>query len=207
MLGIKASDNLTNANYALMVEGEEDKRTLTAILSSLSSKISRALKNNLLVVYPIGGSGNLSYKLSLIKDSLCIPHTFLDNDEAGRNARNKAEQEGLLTTKDTTMAICNGMKESELEDVIDCQLYASAFLEKFGVSLNVKQFKGREKWSNRVRATFLSQGKHWDDYIQKLAKDLVVKCVEQKPKQSLNTHKRGSVDSLVQSLENLIKIK
>lgn len=76
LLGIKASDNLINANYALVVEGDDDKVSLTSLLKQLSDKISKALKSKLFVIEPIGGAGNLSYKLSLMKTALCVYHVF-----------------------------------------------------------------------------------------------------------------------------------
>ncbi len=44
ILGIKASDNLTNANYALVVEGDEDAKSLRSILPILSEKLARLSK-------------------------------------------------------------------------------------------------------------------------------------------------------------------
>lgn len=56
-LGIKASDNLTHANYALVVEGEEDAISLRSLLPLLSDKIAKALRNNMLIIEPIGQGG------------------------------------------------------------------------------------------------------------------------------------------------------
>ena len=117
LLGIKASDNLTNANYALVVEGEEDARALRALLPVLSEKVGKALKNNFLIIEPIGGAGNLSYKLSLLKNSLCATHTLLDGDNAGRTAFAKAEADSLVSIASCTFISCMGMGDAEFEDL------------------------------------------------------------------------------------------
>ena len=59
VLGNKASDNLTRANYALVVEGEEDATALRAVLPLFGDRVGRALNGNLLIIEPIGGAGNL----------------------------------------------------------------------------------------------------------------------------------------------------
>ncbi len=97
LLGIKDSDNLTNANYALVVEGETDARALRSLLPTLSEQIKKFLKNHMLVIEPVGGAGNLSYKLSLMNNALCIYHVLLDNDFAGREAFDKASHDGLFS--------------------------------------------------------------------------------------------------------------
>ena len=45
VLGIHISDNLTNAEHALIVEGEDDKIALEKLLPSMSTKIKRAIQN------------------------------------------------------------------------------------------------------------------------------------------------------------------
>lgn len=73
-LGIIVSDNLYNANYILVVEGEDDKILVTKIFNSASEKIKKALKNNILLIESINGAGNLSFKLNSYRDIQCIYH-------------------------------------------------------------------------------------------------------------------------------------
>lgn len=205
ILGIKASDNLTNANYALVVEGDEDVISLKALLPHLSDKIGKALKNNLLVIEQIGGAGNLSYKLSLLKNSLCLTYTLLDNDDAGRKAFQKAANDTLVDLPTCTMITCRGMVDSEFEDIINPDIYKEAILEKFGVDLNSKSFKSNKKWSERLRSTFMDQGKICDEKVLCRAKYVVASEVSKNPKECINPHKRNSIDALVKALEKIIK--
>jgi len=205
LLGIKASDNLVNANYALVVEGEEDKIALLSLLPNLSPKIAKWLKSNLLVIEPIGGAGNLTYKLSLIKNSLCVYHTLLDNDPAGREAFDKARGEGLASVKNNTFINCNGMTNSEFEDCINTDTYQDDILEGYGVNLDCAAFRNSRKWSERMQAVFMSQGKPWDSNLEKEVKSLVASCISRAPKSALNEHKRSAIDSLVEALEDMVK--
>jgi predicted ATPase len=205
ILGIKASDNLTHANYALVVEGEEDAIALRALLPVLSEKISKALRNNMLIVEPIGGAGNLSYKLSLLRNSLCAVHTLLDGDQAGRNAYEKAESDSLISLADCTTINCNGLTEAEFEDCLDLNVYREVILNEQGVDLSSTKFRGKGKWSDRLRTTFLDQGKPFNDAILMKAKYLVAAAIVKNPREALNEHKRNSINGLVSALERMIK--
>jgi hypothetical protein len=205
LLGIKASDNLTHANYALVVEGEEDAVALKALLPVLSDKVGKAIKNNFLIIEPISGSGNLSYKLSLLKNSLCATHTLLDGDDAGRTAYEKAEKDSLITVASCTFITCPGMTHAEFEDCIDSSIYKDAVLSEQGVDLNSTKFRGNEKWSQRLRATFLDQGKPFTDSLAAKTKFVVANAIARNPRSALNEHKRNSIDALVGALERMIK--
>jgi AAA15 family ATPase/GTPase len=205
ILGIKASDNLTHANYALVVEGEEDAIALRALLPVLSEKIGKALRNNMLIVEPIGGAGNLSYKLSLLRNSLCAVHTLLDGDQAGRNAYMKAELDSLISVANCTFITCNRMTEAEFEDCLNLEVYREAILSEQGVDLTSKKFRGNDKWSVRMRTTFLDQGKQFNDSLLAKAKHLVAAAAVKNPREALNEHKRNSIDAMVSSLERMIK--
>jgi len=204
ILGIRASDNLINASYALVVEGNEDVIALRAILGSCSPKLHSALKDNLLIIDPLNGAGNLSYKLSLLHNSLCSTHILLDNDRAGRESFDKAFADNLCSLATTTFTTCEGFTESEFEDVVRVETYSAAFLEEFGVNLDSTKFRGNEKWSTRLKRTFSDQGKPCTDSILTKAKYLVAKCIEGNPETSLHEHKSGSIVALVRALERLL---
>jgi putative ATP-dependent endonuclease of the OLD family len=205
ILGIKASDNLTHANYALVVEGEEDAIALRALLPVMSDKIGKALKNNMLIVEPISGAGNLSYKLSLLRNSLCAVHTLLDGDQAGRNAYAKAESDSLISVANCTFITCNGMTEAEFEDCLNSDVYRNVILYELGVDLTSAKFRGKAKWSDRLRTTFLDQGKPFSDTLLMKAKYLVAAATAKNPREALNEHKSNSINAMVSALERMIK--
>lgn len=206
LLGIKASDNLTNANYALVVEGNEDAISLKALLPVLSEKIGKAIRNNLLVIEPIGGAGNLSYKLSLLRNSLCATHTLLDGDDAGRKGYAKALGDQNITSPHCTFITCKGMTDAEFEDCIDPTIYKEAILTLSGVDITSTKFRGNEKWSMRLKNVYLDQGKLFNDSELASAKFAVATAIAKNPREALNEHKRNSVDALVTALERMLKV-
>lgn len=204
VLGIRVSDNLINAENVLLVEGEDDKIVLDKILPQMSERIRRALQNGSLIVDFIGGAGNLPYKLSFYRNLQCNYHVLLDNDDAGRRAGQEAEAQGLLSVRNTTYTICNGSPNAEIEDCYNKAAYADAVRTEFGVNLNVTEFRGNQKWSDRIANCFRSQGKQWGDLMEKRVKLCVANALSSDPSQSLNQHKRSSIDALVVALEALV---
>ena len=207
LLGVRASDNLVNASHVLVVEGTEDVVALSALLSSLSPTIAKALKQHQLVLEEIGGAGNLSYKLSTLANALCVTHVLLDNDESGKKAYAKAVEEKTLRVADATFVSCKGMPLSELEDTFDRAVYGAEVLEAFGVDLDDSAFRGNSKWSDRVRAIFEKQGKPWNDAMKSQVKAVVAEAVSKKPGEALHVQKRSAIDALVEALERKLETK
>ncbi|MFP8832814.1 ATP-dependent nuclease [Hydrogenophaga sp. XSHU_21] len=207
LLGVRASDNLVNASHVLVVEGDEDVVALEALLPALSPLLSKALRQYQLVIEQIGGAGNLSYKLSLLSNALCVTHVLLDNDEAGKKAYAKAINEKTLKVADTTFVSCRGMPSSEMEDAFDPSVYESQVLDEFGVDLKDKAFRGNAKWSDRMKACFEKQGKPWNDAMKAQVKAVVADAVSKNPAEALHSLKRASIDALVSSLERKLLTK
>ena len=204
VLGIHISDNLTNAEHVLIVEGEDDKIALEKLLPSMSTKIKRAIQNGTFIIDYIGGAANLPYKLSFYRNLQCKYHVLLDNDDAGRHAGSEAERQGLLDVRNVTYAICNGSPNAEIEDCYNKAVYENAILNEFGVNINVAEFRGNKKWSDRIAGCFLSQGKLWNDAMEKRVKLVVANEISEEVDTVLNEHKRSSMDALVTSLETLL---
>ena len=204
LLGIRASDNLTNANFALVVEGNEDAKALAALIPVLSQKAGKALKERTLIIEPVSGAGNLSYKLSLLKNSLCSTHALLDDDRAGRDAFDKAERNSLVSVATSTFTVCPNMQEAEFEDVLNVDLYRERVLDQFGVDLKVAGFRGNGKWSDRMKTAVQQNGKRWTTNLESQLKACVADAVVLNPKDALNRHKRQSIDSLVRSIDRML---
>lgn len=204
ILGTKVSDNLVNAENVLIVEGEDDRIVLEKILPQMSESIKKAIQNGTLIIDDMGGAGNLPYKLSFYRNLQCKYHVLLDNDDAGRRSGQEAEIQGLLNTRNTTYTICNGSPNAEFEDCLEKMAYAGAILSEFGVDLNVTEFRGNKKWSDRVADCFRSQGKQWNDTMEKRVKLCVAESLPADPAVALNQYKRSSIDALVTALNSLI---
>ena len=70
----------------------------------------------------------------------CQCHCFLDDDKAGREAFEKARQEGLLTDADVNFCTCEGMQDAEIEDTFNPAVYQSMILNAYRVTLECPKF-------------------------------------------------------------------
>lgn len=208
VLGVLPSDNLKNAEFVLVVEGEDDKISLTKILSAISEIVAHALLNNKLVIKPLYGASNLSHDLLDLKTSLCKYVALLDNDEAGIQAVEKATSDGLLTEADYKLTNCQGMTTSEFEDCLKKSLYEEALNNKFSINLNVPEFKNnRRKWSERIQNVVRNQGGRWTDDIEKKIKILVAESIPEdidNIDDILIKEKSGFIYSLASLLEKML---
>ncbi len=206
VLGMRVADNLIHAELILVVEGETDRAILGAWLPTQSAKIASAILNNYLIIDPLVGARRLSHKLVAARDAMCATYCFLDNDSAGRDAIKAAQQDGLLSASEVTLASRVGMKESELEDLIDPTIYLAKVLTTYGVDLTVPAFgQMKPKWSERVQSVFLTQGKIWDEATCSSIKANIVNQVVSDPSSAVPTHCRPALDALVKALERRVR--
>ena len=84
---------------------------------------------------------------------------------------------------------------------MDEALYADLVKNKYGASLASPKFKGKKKWSDRLKAAFEHQGKIWSSKVEAQIKADVTELVAASPGKALNSHKRGAFDGLVVALE------
>lgn len=210
ILGVLPQDNLRNASHVLVVEGETDRIILSKILSIKSKIIATAIKNNNLVLKPLNGVGNLEHDILDLKTSMCKFLILLDYDTAGKKAIENAKSKELITEKDYKLTICRGLPEAEIEDCINTDLYREIIQRNYNVTINSSLFKNnKKKWSDRMKDTFKNQGTPWDENIKSDIKVDIANIINEKQKidDILIPKKSDFIDSLVNTLENLLNIK
>ncbi|WP_435639661.1 hypothetical protein [Carnimonas bestiolae] len=154
-MGIKASGNLMNSKYVLLVEGEHDANIFKLLLPHLSDQLRSYLRDGVLSIKALNGASRLPSESFSLKSLLCFCVVFLDNDSAAREAAEKAEKDASVAYADIYHCNCPGMKESELEDCFNVDIYRIKILEKWGVDLNDRKFRNNyNKWSSRIRDVF-----------------------------------------------------
>ncbi|MFJ4816553.1 ATP-dependent nuclease [Streptomyces sp. NPDC088801] len=203
VLGVRTSDNLASANLVLVTEGLTDRNSLEALISSKSAVLAKFISSGGLALDYLKGAPNLLPKLDGLRQQLCQYHVLLDHDASGLTAGEKARDAGLLSPREETYTIVPSMKESEFEDMLNVELYKDAIQQRFGVSLNVAEFKkGRAKWSERMSAAFRSQGKIYDSNVSTQVKTFVSNLVVASPGIALHPRRSSSIEALFTELES-----
>jgi hypothetical protein len=187
------------------VEGEEDRIAVPVLLSSKSQAVSQAFANGTIVIDSLGGGSNLAYKLGLLRDSLCLAHSFLDDDQCGRQAFERARREGLATDADINFSTCVGKGEAEVEDWYDPAIYAGAILNGYRVDLNNPKFRSAKKWSDRLREVFRVNGKLWNDRVEGEVKRRVAELVAENPGNAVLSQHEPALEGLVRGLEQRLE--
>lgn len=205
-LGVRVSDNLQNSEVVLVVEGEDDRTAMLALLSHYSPKLKAAIQDNRLGIDSLGGGTNLNYKLSQLRLSLCRVYCLLDNDDCGQRSYEKAKAEGLLKQSDVTFTRYRSFREAEIEDWYDTQVYEKRLAEDYDEQvLKNKEFRNsKKKWSDRLKDSFEMLGKRWDDAVQKKLKADVACAVASDPGNALKGICKCTFDSLVDNLKNML---
>lgn len=201
VLGVKVSDNLAGAQVVLVVEGDSDVRSLGALLRLESQDLANAMADGVLAIEHLAGASNLSYKLYQLQGSIVRWHVFLDDDQAGTAAAEKARDLDLLGQADQTFTTVPGRAESELEDLYTVDAYSKMVVDRWNVVLDGGFTRSRSKWSRRMKEAFARSGQVWNDRVEREVKNAVTLLVEDRPADILHADLRGSFDALVRALE------
>ncbi len=205
IIGVKTSDNLTNTSHVLLVEGKSDERILRKWLSN-DDEIKKLLETNEFTIVPMSGGTNLSYQVSLYNSMLCDTLFFLDYDRCSIDAFCEAEKKDLLQQSDGCFARLQGVKESEIEDLIDVTVYSNNVFSEFGINLNIKKFTSlKGKWSDNVKKIFNSSGKIWNQDVEDRLKTIVADSIEQYNDCGIKKSCSGPVDNLIAIIKERIK--
>ncbi|TFV69010.1 ATP-binding protein [Blastococcus sp. CT_GayMR19] len=200
-LGVRTSDNLTNAELVLIVEGESDARIIGALAGTQNEVLKSALEEGFLAIQQTRGASNLSYVLQSSKEALAQQHVLLDDDVAGRESYSKALGAQLIEASDVNFMRAPGKGESELEDLLVVDVYRAAVEQLLGIQLSGNKWRSNKKWSDRLEAVLLAAGRPHDKKVLVAAKTLVADAICTAPAGSVMVTAQSVFDNLLQSLE------
>lgn len=204
-LGVMVADNLSSVEFALLVEGECDRRIIQRLIELKGSKgLNGLFAENRFRIYVLGGVGKVSYSVNSFENNILGFHVFVDNDASAVAEIKSAIDKKIIKENEYNVCSCIGMKESEIEDCVNPAIYRKFILDKYGVDIDHKSFGGNAKWSMRMRGCFGNFGKIWSDKTENEIKIEIAETFETKTiGDALIEEKSSSLFALLNVLEEI----
>lgn len=150
-MGIRLHDNLASAEIVVLVEGTSDAELLKQILSAANSQIAELIGSDRLVIKHSQGASRMGSLLQREQSTICRIFCILDNDDSGRTTSNFLTSNRHIREDEILMLELDDSQDSELEDLIDPDIYVYELSELLGVSLERADFNKDSKWSESLK--------------------------------------------------------
>lgn len=208
MLGVIVSDNLTNTNNAITVEGETDKKFLTTVIKLFGKQsLKNKINNGTIEIRSMKGVKNLKATIGSFENQLIKFYVILDADNSAKNmlTSSLSKYTGLMANQYTYLPSQNTKTEFEIEDY-----YADSFITEvcnniFGTALkNEVSFKyAKKKWSEKMENILNSEGADFANQAPQVKNELASKFSKSKdPKKLLQEDEIDKVKALVNKIEH-----
>ena len=201
-LGVRFSDNLQNARMVLLFEGTDDALVMRHIIAARSETLKNALHSGTVAIDHLSGAGSLRLKASFYQAAACLVQCFIDDDEAGQAAVQKAIDDKVLDTVNVNLCKVSRLEEAELEDVYDKKVYGPPFFEKFGVDPGKRlKPKAKKKWSDVMKKLFLEAGKSWNNGVKSEVKNWLAQFAADHAETILKEELCGPLQNFIDTVE------
>jgi predicted ATPase len=180
VLGVRVSDNLTNARLNVICEGLSECRSLPRVFSDVCETVGAMIQGGEIRFANLRGSGNLSFLVNYTHNSVCEPFVFLDDDDAGRSAFTKAKGDGLLDDMDVVFATRPGKANTEFEDLVRQSEIEKILKENFAVDtskVGLPPAIKAQKFSDRMQFFFKASGRNWSEQVEEDLKTFIASRV------------------------------
>ncbi len=211
VLGVRASDNLRHAALVVVVEGPEDEMALRALLTHYSKKLGEALTKGSIAFQTLGGASKLPYTLSQLQSSICNYYAFIDDDDEGRRGFAEAEKSLLASLSNTSFTTCLGLPEAEFEDLLNEEVYADYFRDKYSVDVRHRPFDKKWKWSRRIRFGLTTTGKSsatgevWSEKKEYEDKRAIAGLIVKSPGTAIHPAREHVIKAFIAALETKLE--
>ena len=206
VLGVQLGENLVSPDLVVLVEGPNDEELLKTFAIAKQPEIQNAIISGRLKFLALNGAGNLSHQLRFHRSMVCEAIAFLDDDQEGNAAFDRAKADGLVSATDVFLSNRPGTSESELEDLIDPGIYETSLLAFLGISTLRPRGRAAKKanWSARLRAVLIEGGRPRSelDALITRAKGHISQIARSRADTCLIPGLSAPIDNLVRLIEN-----
>jgi putative ATP-dependent endonuclease of OLD family len=179
LLGVRVNDNLIGARKVILVEGLSDRRYLCKLLGDKFQQFRLMHDNKEIEIVNVHSASKMDYQIRLYNSFVVPSIAILDNDESGQEAYRSLVNSKIKMPGEVLLIKSVGMQLNELEDILDLNCYKDEIYNEFGINLNTREFKKRnKKWSDRVKREVCKSPLLWDDNLQNQLKEKLADIVE-----------------------------
>lgn len=207
ILGVTPSDNLSSAEMVILVEGAADENMFPHILSTFSPTLKSAIEERRLLVLSCGGTSHMENFVNFLRNQLCNIYIFVDDDSAGNQLIDRMKTNGSIQDSEYTILKMNGLGNSEIENILKPDIYASIISQKYGISEEriISTCSADRKWSTGMENLFREFGKSWNEDTAKELKTLVSEAVKSCAELQLIEHRKHALVAGCLFLEQYFK--
>ncbi len=203
-LGIKISDNLTDAENIILVEGETDKMILIAFIKSFFPKLFKKIEQNAVVIQSSSGTKNMPAIIKTFSTFVCKVFVVTDADKPAREMLKKLKEDNLVLESDYCSLTCAKKNESEIEDIFDPSSYLDFINKRYGLNLVQKDFSGNLKWSEKITKILNRKGKIIEKEDVSDLKQLVAEKIAKNIKRAYNKCRCPALYGFIKGIEKQI---
>lgn len=205
-LGVLTSDNLQYADYVIVVEGLTDKTFIETYIKRYKPSLQKHIQSNKMQIRSIGGTNNLMYELCGLERYFCNYIVLLDNDSAGKTAKEKAIRELNIDGNRFRFYTCANGRDTELEDLYLDTVYEQYMVEK-GISVSCGDYKNKSrKWADRIKAAAKASGSDITKDMENQYKQEIVNIVISDINESLTPQAKDLLETIFTYVEEQIRL-
>ncbi|HFR3587888.1 TPA: ATP-dependent endonuclease [Streptococcus suis] len=199
-LGVSLGENLLNAEYVILVEGETDKKILLKYIKDTNNKLHRAIHDDRLVIDSLGGVKHFLSKYNYYVQSLCKLAIILDNDKIVEDVLSKYE----IEKSNVYRVPKNGKNESEFEDLLNEEFLFKEVDKTWGLdnSISRKNKDVQKKFTDKLRGILDSYGKSMgkveeEEFKWRLVRSIEIEAIENYTTETL----KGFIDPILNKIQ------
>lgn len=200
VLGVRLTDNMA-AKKVVLVEGESDKRYLSALCRAMDKNLLNKLDNGDLEIVNVHSASKMDYQIRLYNSQMISSMILLDSDDSGLEAQKQLIKSKIKLPNEILMIKSAGMSKCELEDIVSFDEYFELVREKYNIELNTPTFKKKDKpWSDRLKKAAEKSAGIFDDEIESSIKEMIANIVCEKNINAISSYDREYVTTLIDSI-------
>lgn len=193
-IGVELHDNLQSAETVVLVEGITDERTLPALLAEVDQRWKSVIQTGQVVFRATKGAGKMRAQIQREKSTVCRILVVLDDDSAGRDESRRIRDSSILLDQHIFMLRDSSRQSSELEDLIEPDVYLEALSQKLGRTFTSQHFANKaRKWTENLQEAARTlgaslSGVELDDLAKSAVSTAVQSAQTQRAKSEVRTH-------------------